>query len=52
MQHRVPVSSAPRYSAISYFSGSPRETAEINIDGVAFRAFSNLHIALQNLISF
>jgi hypothetical protein len=49
---QVPLTGASgRYSAISYYSGDPRSTAEIIVGGIAFNAFRNLDSAIRNLVS-
>jgi hypothetical protein len=39
------------FSAISYYAGDPRSTAEIIVNGFAFNAFKNLDSAIRDLAS-
>lgn len=52
MAHAVPLCMAGLYSAISYYSGDPKSTESIRIDGIEMNIFANLARGIDLAISF
>jgi hypothetical protein len=50
---QVPLEAAQKtYTALSYCAGDPNKTAPILVNGIAFNAFANLELALQEAVVY
>lgn len=49
---KVPISHAPRYTALSYCAGDPNDVSKVWVDGLQFNAFRTLAVAIEDACQF
>ncbi|KAI3540077.1 hypothetical protein CSPX01_08532 [Colletotrichum filicis] len=52
MIHSISLAKAGKYCAISYYSGNPKDTVPVWIEGIKMNIFSNLAKSIENAASF
>ncbi|KAK1457506.1 hypothetical protein CMEL01_15986 [Colletotrichum melonis] len=52
MIHSISLAKAGKYCAISYYSGNPKDTVPVWIEGIKMNIFSNLAKGIENAASF